>query len=185
MKMRVLSPSTTLIAVLLVMGAVLPAAAAPKPAPEVHYDAAKLPERVRKMRSEILAAARTGNIEAMRPVLESNELMPLVAHDTVADPIAHWKQTSADGEGREILAMLLNVLEAGYVKLNAGKPDETYVWPYFAELPLDKLAPAQQVELYRIVSPDEVKTMKELGAYIHYRLGIGRDGTWHYFIAGN
>ncbi|MGI9383106.1 MAG: hypothetical protein ACR2PO_08115, partial [Methyloligellaceae bacterium] len=131
------------------------------------------------------AAARSGNIEAMRPVLESNELMPLVAHDAVADPIAHWKQNSADGEGREILAILIDVLEAGYVKLNAGKPDETYVWPYLAELSLDKLTPAQQVELYRIVSPDEVKTMKDAGAYIHYRLGLGRDGTWHYFIAGD
>ena len=182
--MRSLSPSATLIAVLLALAAIpLPAVA--QKAPQVQRDVTKLPERVQKMRSDILAAARTGDIAALLPVLESNELMPLFAHDSVADPIAYWKENSADGEGREVLAILIDVLEAGYVKLNAGKPDETYVWPYLAELPLDKLTPAQQVDLYRIVSAAEVKTMKDAGAYIHYRLGIGRDGTWHYFIAGD
>jgi hypothetical protein len=60
-----------------------------------------------------------------------------------------------------------------------------YVWPYLAELPLGKLTSAQQVDLYRLMTHEEIKTMKEFGGYIHYRLGIGRDGTWHYFVAGD
>ncbi len=152
--------------------------------PVIHYDTGELPERVQRMRRDILEAARTGDIEAMRPVLESNELMPLVADGPVDDPIAYWKQNSTDGEGREILAILSEILETGYVRLNAGKPDEIFVWPYFAELPLAALTPAQQVELDRIVPAHEVETMKASGSYTHYRLGIGRDGTWHYFITG-
>ena len=183
--MRGLLPVVVLIASALALGAAPPAAVAEKTAPQVQRDVSKLPERVQTMRSNILEAARTGDIAALRPVLESNELMPLFANDSIADPIGYWKENSADGEGREVLAVLIDVLEAGYVTLNAGKPDETYVWPYLAELPLDKLTPAQQVDLYRIASAPEVKTMKDAGAYIHYRLGIGRDGTWHYFIAGD
>ena len=40
-----------------------------------------------------------------------------------------------------------------------------YVWPYLAELPLGKLTSAQQVDLYRLMTHDEVKTMKEFGDY--------------------
>ena len=41
----------------------------------------------------------TGEIENMRPVLESNELKPMVAAAYIADPIGHWKKESADGTG--------------------------------------------------------------------------------------
>lgn len=158
--------------------------AAESKAPAVEYDAGALPERVRQMRSAILEAARTGDIETMRPVLESNELMPLVADGPVDDPIAYWKKVSADGTGREILAILGEILDAGFVRLRAGKPDEIFVWPYFAETSLATLTPAQQVEFHRLVPAAKVEAMTASGRYDHYRLGIGRDGTWHYFIAG-
>jgi hypothetical protein len=35
------------------------------------------------------------------------------------------------------------------------------------------------------MTPDEAKNMKEFGSYIHYRLGLGPDGTWHFFVAGD
>lgn len=159
--------------------------AAERAAPEVYSSVAKLPAPVRAMRDAILEAARSGDIEALRPVLESNELKPTVSFGGADDPVEFWKQTSGDGRGREIMAVMSEILEMPFARIDAGTSNEMYVWPYLAELPLEKLTPAQQVDLYRLVTPEELKTMKQFGGYIHYRLGIGRDGTWHYFVAGD
>lgn len=144
-----------------------------------------LPERVRAMRADILEAARSGDIEEMRPVLETNELMPTVSFGGASDPIAFWKETSGDKKGREILAILIEILEMPFVRLRKGTSNEMFVWPYLAELDLEKLTPEQEVDLYRLVKPAELKTMREFGGYIWYRLGIGPDGTWHFFVAGD
>jgi hypothetical protein len=176
------------VAVLLAAGAVLPpqGIARGTEAPQVAAtDPEALPERVRAMHAAILEAARSGDIEAMRPVLESNELMPQVSFGGADDPIAFWKEVSGDYEGREILAVLVNILQMPYARARTGTPDEMYVWPYLAEADLEKLTPPQEVDLYRLVKPLEAKAMREFGGYIGYRLGIGADGTWHYFLAGD
>jgi hypothetical protein len=159
--------------------------AAPKPSRQVETDLSKLPERVREMHQRILEAARSGDIEALRPVLESNELMPTFSFGKERDAIAYWKELSDDKKGREILAVLVNILSMPYVRLRAGTSDEMYVWPYLFEADLEKLPPGEEVDLYRLVTPEEARIMKEYGAYIWYRLGIGPDGTWHFFVAGD
>lgn len=143
-----------------------------------------LPAPVAEMRDAILAAVNSGQIEELRVPLDWNEIKPEVADRFVADPIAHWKETSNDGKGREILAALGEVIDAGYAVVPLGKDIENnrlYVWPALAEAPLDRLTPEQEVQLYRLVSPGEVKAMREKKKWTWYRLVIGADGTWHSF----
>ena len=149
--------------------------------PKVLYDFNALPDPVKRTLRQIAGAAESGDIEAMRPVLESNELKPMVATSFVDDPIAFWKKASADGKGRDVLAAMLNALSTGYVRVGQGK-DEIYVWPYFAETDLAKLTPAQEVELYRIVPPQLALPMKRSGKYSYYRLGVSPTGVWQYFL---
>ena len=118
------------------------------------------------MREAILAAVRSGQMEDLRIAVELNEMKPIIADKAVADPIAHWRQVSADGEGREILAILGQLLDAGYTVLPIGKDLENnrvYVWPYFAEMKLDALTPAQEVELLRLVPGAAFRDMKQSG----------------------
>lgn len=136
------------------------------------------------MRLDILKAASTGEIENLQPVLESNEMKPLVRYDGDADPIAYWKTNSEDGHGRDILAIMTEILNSRFTKVVSEGGQEVYVWPYFAEWPVDKLSGSQEVELYRLISPSALKTMRKEGAYDYYRLGIGNDGTWHFFLKG-
>jgi hypothetical protein len=150
-------------------------------APKALYDFNALPDPVKRMIEAIAEAAQSGEIEKMRPVLESNELKPMIAADHVDDPIAFWKKESADGSGRDVLAAMLNVMSAGYVRVGKGQ-DEMYVWPYFAETGLSALTPAQEVELYRIVPPQLAAAMKKSGKYSYYKLGIAPTGVWHYFL---
>jgi hypothetical protein len=150
-------------------------------APKVLYDFNTLPDPVKRMLQQIAGAAESGEIENMRPVFESNELKPMVTTAYVNDPIAYWKQASADGTGRDVLAAMLNVMASGFVRVGQGK-SEIFVWPYFAETDLARLTPAQEVELYRIVSPQVALPMKKAGKYSYYRLGISPTGVWQYFI---
>lgn len=152
-----------------------------KPLPEIHLGEEGLPEPVKKTRQAILDAARTGDIEALRPVLEMNEMPPTLSKDDVGDPIAYLKGISGDLQGREILAILVDLLEAGWVVENPGTPQEMYVWPYFADIPVDRLTPPQLVELYRILTSADVDEMQAYDTWLFFKIGIGPDGTWHYF----
>ncbi len=143
-----------------------------------------LPGPAADMREAILAAVHSGKIEDLLTPLEWNELKPMISSDRVGDPIAHWKKISADGEGREILAILGNILDAGHTTLPVGKDIENnlvYVWPAVAEADLGALTPAQEVELYRLMPPAEAKAMREKKTWSWYRVVIGADGTWHSF----
>jgi hypothetical protein len=165
-------------------GAGAPTKQTPAPPPTIHYGSDKLPEPVREMREAILAATASGDIEELRHVYEMNDLRPDLGSASSRDPVADWKRASGDGKGLEILAALSLVLEAGYVVLPLGRDLENnrlYTWPYFAEVSLDKLTPAQEVELLRLVPPAAAKAMKEKGRYTHWRVTIGADGSWHSF----
>ncbi|ADP70460.1 hypothetical protein Rvan_1190 [Rhodomicrobium vannielii ATCC 17100] len=154
-----------------------------QPAAEVQLgrDATKLPQPVQRMRQAILQAVTSGDIEALRLPIEMNELPPVFAKERTPDRIAYLKGTSADGNGREMLAVLYSLLTTGYAIKNQGTKDEMIVWPYHAALSLDKLTPSQEVEIYRFVSPARVKEMAAAGKYGWYRVEISPDGVWHTF----
>jgi hypothetical protein len=160
--------------------------AAPIEKPDVLYDPGLLPDPVRAMRDKILEAALSGETDRLKAVIQSNEMPPVFSFgEDGGDPIKAMKEQSNDGEGREVMAILAEVLEAGYVHVDQGTPQEMYLWPYFARYPITELSPAQTIELFKIVTSFEYTEMKEFGAYNFYRVGIGPDGTWHFFVAGD
>jgi hypothetical protein len=156
-----------------------------EPLPEITYDIDRLPPKVRSTLSRILGAARSGNLDSMRAVIEENELVPAFSFGDDKDPIVYWKRISRDGEGREMLAEILKVFSSGFVRMDPDTKEELYVWPYHFVYPIDDLTPTQLVELYVLVNPDDARTMVESGGYFGFRGGISPDGTWQYFIAGD
>jgi hypothetical protein len=150
--------------------------------PKVEYGTEGLPAPVARLREQIIEAAKTGDIEKLRMIVDANGTPPDFGQDEKADAIAALKAQSGDDGGREILAILLDILEAGYVHIDAGTPQEVYVWPYFVQYPIDKLSPAQLVELFRIVYAGDYEDMLDFGHYTFYRTGIAPDGTWKFFV---
>ena len=149
---------------------------------EVLRDLSALPPQVAKMRGAILEAAATGEIENLRAPIEMNELPPMLANEKVGDPMQYWKKISGDGEGREVMAILIQLFRTGFARRAGGTADETYIWPYFAEMSVDMLTPAQEVEMLTLVPPSRLKEMRQKGKYDYYRLAIAHDGTWHAFM---
>ena len=156
------------------------------PLPEIVYDLSRLPEPVARMRSLLVEASKTGDIEKLRPLLGQDKAIPQLSLSAIeGDPIAFIKGLSGDGEGQEILAIMEEVMNAGYVHLGEGTEENLYVWPYFFGIPLEKLNPRQKVELFKIVTAGDYEDMKQYGAYVFYRLGITPDGRWAFFVAGD
>ncbi|PTE07288.1 hypothetical protein C9427_26625 [Mesorhizobium helmanticense] len=156
------------------------------PLPEVVYDLGKLPEPVRRMHDLMVEACKSGDIEKLRPLIGTGDAMTQLSLSEIdGDPIAFLKGLAGDTEGQEILAIMEEVLNAGFVHVDVGTPQELYVWPYFFALPLDKLDARQRVELFKIVTAGDYNDMKQFGAYIFYRVGITPAGEWTFFVAGD
>jgi hypothetical protein len=71
------------------------------------------------------------------------------------------------------------------VHVQPGTSDELYVWPYFAQVPLEALTPSQLVELFTLVTAADYEDMRSYGSYTFFRVGIAPDGRWLFFLAGD
>ena len=155
------------------------------PLPPVLRDLSNLPLPVRQMHNALYKAAIGGNLGAIRSVAEMNEMPPIIGLEGESgDPVDIIRQMSGDESGAEILAILSEILESGFVHVGEGTPQDMYIWPYFAAYPLNSLTAAQRVELFRLITAGDYEEMDAIGHYAFFRLGIGPDGTWHYFTAG-
>lgn len=162
-----------------------PAPPAVDAAPQILGDLSLLPPPVARVRERILAAAKSGDLKKLVTVMQTNETMPIFSLGEEKDPADFWRKTYPDSDGVEALAILIGVLEMPFVHVDKGTPQEMFLWPYFARLPLKSLTPEQKVELFRIVTGADYKDMMDFGAYSFYRVGIGPDGTWHFFVSGD
>ena len=144
-----------------------------------------LPEPVRETRRKLLEAARSGDLNQLRALMDAQPEKPAVALGDPGDPIEYLKALSTDAEGREMLAILLEVLEAGFVHVEPGTSEELYVWPYFAQVPLESLTPSQLVELFTLITAADYEDMRSYGSYTFFRVGIAPDGRWLFFLAGS
>lgn len=148
-------------------------------------DVSALPARVQDMREAILAAVQARDIEALRPAIERNETLPIFASGpqrpkTFAQAVDFLKSRSQDKRGAEILQVLEAIFDQPYVKSVRGQ-SVTYVWPAFA---LTQKAPATEEELAQQWRCVLFSSLKEDRPLVVQRVGIGADGTWHYFWGG-
>jgi hypothetical protein len=153
------------------------------PPPVVRTGEADLPPAVRRTRTAIMAAARTGDPEALRPLLEAGDPPTQVSPIEGGDPVEILRAQAGDPDGLEILAILLDVLDASWVRLDAGTTDERFVWPAFAALPPESLTPAQTVELFRILTAYDFEESRA-ATYVFFRVEIAPDGRWISFQSG-
>lgn len=146
---------------------------------------ADLPPPVRRTRERLIEAARTGDLEALRPIIAGQSGPPVLTFGDAEEPIGYLRQVSNDGQGRETLAILLELLEAPFGILDKGGEAETYIWPYLAAVDLEKLNPEEFVDLFKIVSFSDYEDMVAQGGWYFYRVTIDPNGDWTAFVAGD
>jgi len=185
-------------ALLVALSAIAPAAAAGQapaapspmesvdaPLPTILRSESDIPEPVSATRQKLIEAAKSGDMEQLRALMKAQPEPPKVASGDPGDPIDYLKALAADADGREILAVLEEVLQSGFLHTGEGTKDELYVWPYFAGYPLNALTPPQLVELFTLMTAADYEDMKSYGSYTFFRVGIAPDGRWLFFVAGD
>jgi hypothetical protein len=161
------------------------AAIAPTSSADPIMDLSRLPEPVARTREKILAAARSGDLKQLAAVMQASGNAPIFSLNDDKDPVTYWKANFPDSDGVEVLSIVIEILDAGFVHVDKGSPQEMYVWPYFARTPLTALSAMQKVELFKLITGSDYKDMVDFGAYNFYRLGISPDGTWQFFVSGD
>ncbi len=146
-----------------------------------------LPSPVRAMRAALAAAARSGDIEALRPAIERSRTLPTFARGTrpanVAAVIEILKARSFDGQGAETLSILRAIFEQPYARARRGAV-ETFVWPAFAVRQRPNPTPDERVAMYRCSRFANIALTNDIGLPLIERVGVGADGAWAYFQAG-
>ncbi|MFC3705359.1 hypothetical protein ACFOOL_11390 [Devosia honganensis] len=151
----------------------------------VSDDVSALPEPVRAMREQLIEATRTGDLDSLQPIIDAQDTPPNVSFGRPDDALAYLREQSEDEEGRQILALLRNLLEMPYAVLGAGSDSPNYVWPYLAVADLAALTPGQTVDAYRLVTAAQLADMHGFGGWFWWRVYIGPDGDWQAFVAGD
>ena len=137
-----------------------------------------LPGRVVETRDAILAAAQTRDFEDLRALIPDEGFTFSFGGDT--NPIAYWKRLESEGHEPvigDILPMVLGT-EPGFDR-------GVFVWPAQAvEDPLEW--DERDIEaLTAIHAEEDVRSFQDAGLYLGWRVGIDRDGTWIFFVAGD
>ncbi|MBL1419201.1 MAG: hypothetical protein COC24_001700 [Alphaproteobacteria bacterium] len=155
----------------------------------IKSNVADLPELVAKTRQDIIETAQLGNMNSMLEIAEQSEVWPVPDFGPEADyqepPIYSWVKQSQGTEGRYILAQMIEILSLPHTIKPLTQGVDLYIWPYFAESNLTYPCTEDIIDLLRIVSPTEYKTIRKTGKYTGYQLAISTDGTWHYFARKN
>lgn len=151
---------------------------------EISFDITKAPAAVQKTRQEIVDAASAGDVKKVAALLKASQA-DLGPDNSNADPESALKDMSGDGDGLEVLSIMLDVLSTGYAHVGAGTANDMYVWPYFTQKDIKTLTQAEKVDLMRLVTAGDFADMQEYGSYNFYRVGIAADGKLKQFTSGN
>ena len=134
---------------------------------------AGLPEPVAEAHAALLAAAQSGDYEALRPLIPDG-FSYTFGGPVEGGPIAYW-QEEVERSGEEPIEILARILELPYT-LAGG----TYVWPFAFDRQEDALTPYE-----RELLGDLADAYGAGSGYLGWRAGIEPDGTWRFFIAGD
>ena len=137
-----------------------------------------IPGRVMETQDAILAAARARDFQALRALIPDEGFTFSFGGET--DPIRYWKRLESKGHVPvigDILPMVLGSIP--------GFDRGVFVWPAQAtEDPAD-WDDGDIKALTRIHAEEDVLSFQEAGVYLGWRVGIDRDGTWVFFVAGD
>jgi hypothetical protein len=133
-----------------------------------------LPPEVAETHAALLAAAESGDYEALRPLIPDDGFSYTFGLPSEGGPIEYWQQVEADS-GESPIEILARILRLPYT-LSAGR----YVWPFAYDKSEDELT-----DYERELLGDLAFYSGAGSGYLGWRAGIEPDGTWRFFIAGD
>jgi hypothetical protein len=141
---------------------------------EIVAEPVGLPPEVAETHAALLAAAESGDYEALRPLIPDDGFSYTFGEPPPGGPIEYWQQVEAES-GESPSEILARILRLPYT-LSAGR----YVWPFAYDKQEDELTD------YELELLGDLAFYSGAGSgYLGWRAGIEPDGTWRFFIAGD
>jgi hypothetical protein len=129
-------------------------------------------------RAAIITAANARDYVALAALIPDSVFT--FSYGSGDSAIDYWKDLEAAGE---------TPLEtmAGLLALRHTRARDIYVWPWAYDRDPANLTSAQKDALAGAgaATREQLDQMGELGHYLGWRVGIRRDGTWVFFVAGD
>jgi hypothetical protein len=129
-------------------------------------------------RAAIITAANARDYVALAALIPDSSFT--FSYGSGDSAIDYWKDLEAAGE---------TPLEtmAGLLALRHTRARDIYVWPWAYDRDPANLtgAPKDALAGAGVATPKQLGQMSELGHYLGWRVGIRRDGTWVFFVAGD
>jgi len=161
--------------------ALIVAVAAPAAAETFERCPAQLPPAVADKRAAILAAAKKGDLMALKGLVSSTEFVFSYATEA-EDPVVLWRELIK--HGTDVAKILVAVLSMNCV-VGEGP---SYVWPSAALIDWAKLTADEQkalLALYGKKLDENWLEGRSKGYYVGWRVTIEPDGSWSSFVAGD
>jgi hypothetical protein len=137
-----------------------------------------LPDAVEVTRLALLAAARSGDYEALRPLIPADGFEYTFGDGVAGGPVAYWQELERTTNERP-LETLAALLEMPYV-LTRG----LYVWPWAYIITSESDLSVHERELLAPVRGLN-ETIVEGTGYLGWRTGIEPNGDWTFYVAGD
>jgi hypothetical protein len=137
-----------------------------------------IPEPVEETRAAIIEAAQARDYDALAELIPASGFT--FSYGAGESAIDYWKDLEAAGERP------LDTL-AGLLLLTHTKAGGIYVWPWAYDKDPADLTDAEKDALAGAgaATRKQLDQMAELGHYLGWRVGIRKDGTWMFFVAGD
>ena len=132
-----------------------------------------LPDPVAETHAGLLAAAESGDYEALRPFLH-DEFSYTFGLPDEDGPIAYWQMVEEES-GESPIEVLARILRMPYTLFGGS-----YIWPFAYDKQPDELTAYE-----RDLLGDLTESFGAGSGYLGWRAGIAPDGTWQFFIAGD
>jgi hypothetical protein len=137
-----------------------------------------LPAAVEETRAELLAAAESGDYEALAELIPTDGFEYTFGGPVEGGPVAYWRELERTTDERPLEA-LGAILKMPYA-LSRG----FYYWPWAHTVTsADDLSPHERELLVPLGAPSEL--FPEGSGYFGWRTAIAPDGGWVFFVAGD
>ncbi len=153
--------------------------------PEISSDISALPAPVQATRQKLIDAARSGDIAALKPIMDAQKYPPNVSYGAPDDALAYLRDVAEDDDGRQILGLMLDLFDQPYAFHPDSGGETYYIWPYLAEIDPNALTPEQTVDAYRLLNSEQIEELKQFGGWYYWRIFISETGEWSAFVAGD
>lgn len=85
-----------------------------------------------------------------------------------------------DDKGKNSFENILEILAQPY-----AMQGDIYVWPAVFTKSAEEWTEEDISNMRKFATEEEIEGWREFGAYIGYRIGISKDGSWVYYLAGD